>query len=277
MRVRTSPDFRNSTPFDAGHTQTVGEFCSRRRPLHARPRVSCRFIQGQCNNPLDLPRRASVQPPRNLVQDVSFGSAGTRPIAAHTRFVLWIDPSRSFLRVMPRVVDSVVARRRGREFGRLFWAVVCWCGANACSANFPEQSSSALGCEVGTVGCSCYGNWSCNYQLSCVDEICVDRRALAEEAELSALRSRDPVAHASSPECLTCLEEVCLASLTNCYAQSGCTSLFACLLGCSRAISTEYDECAAGCYSTTPLDGHSDATQVQLCAAKTCPAECHEP
>lgn len=155
--------------------------------------------------------------------------------------------------------------------------LVCLLGTNACSAPFTDQSSDALGCEVGTVGCSCYGNWSCNYQLSCIDDLCVDRRARAEESELSALRAQDPVAHASSPECLTCLEEVCLASLTNCYAQSGCTSLFACLLGCSREASEPYSECAAGCYSAAAIEDHDDATQVQLCSANACPDDCHTP
>lgn len=179
----------------------------------------------------------------------------------------------------------VMIGKPGASFavGRLGWGTRAWCVLclfliNACGANLSRNESANLGCETGTEGCACYGNWSCNYQLSCADEVCVDRRKLvAEQTQALAkasLRAADPIVASSSEECMTCLESECVSPLAECYDQSGCSTLAGCLLHCSDPTRETYAQCADACYSEAPLVAHSRGTQVQVCAQARCDGTC---
>lgn len=159
--------------------------------------------------------------------------------------------------------------------GTKAWGIVCLFLANACGAHIASEKSLGFQCEVGTEGCDCYGNWSCNYQLSCVDEVCVDRTKIAaEEAQTLSLRAADPIASAVSDECLVCLEDDCVSPLAECYDANACSGLFACLLGCSQLSVHMYTSCADECYARSPIEAHSSATQLQMCTQARCKETC---
>lgn len=158
------------------------------------------------------------------------------------------------------------------------WGVLCLFLSNACGANFSRDDSATLGCEMGTEGCACYGNWSCNYQLSCMDEVCVDRRKLAAEQTQAlakaSLRATDPIVSASSEACITCLESDCVSPLAECYDRGGCGVLFGCLLPCASRTGETYAECAEACYAQAPITAHTHGTQLQMCAQSQCEQSC---
>lgn len=161
------------------------------------------------------------------------------------------------------------------SWGAKAWGVLCLLMANACGAHIASEKSLGLQCEVGTEGCDCYGNWSCNYQLSCVDEVCVDRAKIAaEQAQTLSLRAADPIDDAASDECLECLESDCVSPLAGCYDQAACSGLFACLVGCSQLSVHMYTSCANDCYAGAPIEAHSDATQLQMCTQARCKEAC---
>lgn len=173
--------------------------------------------------------------------------------------------------------------RQVREVGRAgsvtkVWATLCLLLTNGCSANLSGNASASLGCETGTEGCACYGNWSCNYQLSCVDEVCVDRRRLAAEQSQAltkaALRAADPIVAASTEECMSCLEDDCVSPLSACYDERGCAALVGCLLPCSEPTGETYIDCASSCYAEAPLSAHAHATRLQMCAQSRCDNAC---
>lgn len=147
--------------------------------------------------------------------------------------------------------------------------------ANACAGVADRAAPDDVGCKVGTEGCSCYGNWSCNYRLSCVDEVCVDRLGEARQSEVSALRAADPIAVATSEECLTCVEDRCTSRLAECYAEASCAPLFSCLLTCTHNADSAYTHCASECYAAAPLRSHTSATQLRLCTGRQCETECN--
>lgn len=160
------------------------------------------------------------------------------------------------------------------------WVLVCLLSANACGANLSRETAN-LTCEVGTEGCTCYGNLSCNYQLSCIDEVCVDRRkSAAENAQLltqSSLRAADPLVAAASESCMSCLEDECVSPLAACYDRVDCTGLAGCLLSCAWSAGETYVDCAQICYAGAPVGAHERGTRVQRCAQSQCPDVCGEP
>jgi hypothetical protein len=156
--------------------------------------------------------------------------------------------------------------------------LLCLFSSNGCGANLSRNESAELGCATGTEGCACYGNWSCNYQLSCIDEMCVDRRKLvAEQTQALAkasLRAADPIVSASTEECMTCLESDCVSPLGECYDEAGCSNLIGCLLPCADPTGETYAECAEVCYAEARLTAHAPATQLQICAQSRCEDAC---
>lgn len=171
-------------------------------------------------------------------------------------------------------------RAAGGRFGLAqTWMMACLLLANACAANLSRDTAN-LGCEVGTEGCACYGNWSCNYQLSCIDDMCLDRRKLAaENAQLltqSSLRSTDPIVAAASESCMGCLEDACVSPLATCYDRAGCATLAGCLLSCAHSTGETYGDCVEICYANAPIDAHERGTRVQRCAQTQCSDVCRE-
>lgn len=149
---------------------------------------------------------------------------------------------------------------------------------NACGANHSNGDAAALGCETGTEGCTCYRNWSCNYQLSCLDDVCIDRRKVAaeESKELakSSLRAIDPIVAVTNETCMSCIETDCVSPLSECYESDGCAVLFGCLLPCVSRPGASYAACAETCYAEAPLSAHPHATQLQVCAQAHCGEGC---
>ncbi len=192
---------------------------------------------------------------------------------------MWIRLGFSATGTFPKTMLRVVGSRRWAGYSRFVfsnvWSTLGLLLANACAGVADGGPTEDLGCEVGTEGCSCYGNWSCNYRLSCVDEVCVDRLGEIRRSEISALRAADPIATASSEECLTCVEDGCVSPLAECYSEVGCSPLFSCLLTCSNEPAMVYTDCASDCYSAAPLRSHTPATHLQLCTGKMCDSACH--
>lgn len=137
-----------------------------------------------------------------------------------------------------------------------------------------ETTTYELGCETGTLGCSCYGNWSCNYQLSCVEEVCVDRRARPSSDTPELARSEllpDPLAAATSAECVECLQDQCSAPLETCYPEAGCIALQACVFACSGDASAEAD-CSGQCIAQASGEARAKAASVGECSKQQCEA-----
>lgn len=151
-----------------------------------------------------------------------------------------------------------------------------------------STTTYGLECETGTLGCSCYGNWSCNYQLSCVENECIDRKNQTppakqpsdvqagkdqpEDPELMRAESlADPLAAAASDECVTCIHTECSTPLQGCYPETGCIALQACLLKC-----TDQDPppaaCSNDCFAAAPANAQLKSTPVSECTARSCTA-----
>lgn len=184
--------------------------------------------------------------------------------------------------------------RRGQRRG--FW-LPWWSAASfvlvvttSCGSNVTSEVNANLGCEIGTEGCTCYGNWSCNYQLSCVEDLCVDRRKQkaspqVENDDLTTLRSNDPIAGSITAPCAACLDEQCQSALSECYSETGCAPLFSCLTRCNRAEpgagadqntapAAQVEACAERCLAESAATAHSPASQLWGCSNTTCSETC---
>lgn len=146
-------------------------------------------------------------------------------------------------------------------------------------------SEASLDCEVGTVGCACYGNWTCNYMLSCVDDQCIDKRASTQEpahdepqqlerlSDEATLLTNDPLMVKEAPGCVECAEAKCLTSLVQCYETAGCSRLVGCLLRCERAVEGSVS-CERECSLAAPLEAKKPAAALRQCLAQDCSHEC---
>lgn len=153
-------------------------------------------------------------------------------------------------------------------------AAVCLLLATNCGGAV-TTTTYELECETGTLGCSCYGNWSCNYQLSCVEDMCVDRRerpAKNDNALEQAESLPDPLADATSDACLQCLQEDCSTQLEACYPETGCVALQACLLECSKPANSTAAECATQCSNRAPEGARLKSRPVTECSQQNCAA-----
>lgn len=181
------------------------------------------------------------------------------PSGASRKFLDWDRPSL----LHPLSLLAVLAR-----FGLLGMSGGC----AALAVDTP------LDCEVGTEGCVCYGNWSCNYRLSCVDDLCVDNQSRSDSERSrtteAALLVNDPLMSREAPECIVCAESDCSASLERCYETPGCAELSGCLLNCSRS-DGEYFKCSRECYLPAPVEAHVRANGLHQCLNQTCRDECY--
>jgi hypothetical protein len=139
-----------------------------------------------------------------------------------------------------------------------------------------ETTSYELGCETGTLGCNCYGNWSCNYQLSCVDEVCVDRKTEtlneSNDKQRAAVDSpSDPLALAATTQCVQCLHDECSTALEACYPETGCIALQACLFACSNKL--EQPECSKECFALASANAQAKSAPVSKCVLTCSPCQ----
>lgn len=153
----------------------------------------------------------------------------------------------------------------------LQWSALVCLWSVSCSAPLDTFESE---CEMGTLGCACYGNWSCNYQLSCVDEVCVDRRDRDAAAEPYSHRLQslpDPLAAATSDDCAACLHDECNLALQACYAETGCIAVQACVFECERDALPDAS-CRAQCSSGASSEARRKSAAVAQCSDKRCSA-----
>jgi hypothetical protein len=169
-----------------------------------------------------------------------------------------------------RAKQLSVARRPKRRYGMTFGLVASLLGTS-CGGDV-TTTTYGLECETGTLGCSCYGNWSCNYQLSCVDDLCVDNRArpASHEKQSNSTQSpADPLASVPNTDCVECIEEQCSKALEECYPETGCIALQACLLGCSLGEDSEAS-CGASCDEQAAAGARRKSASVTECARRSC-------
>lgn len=272
LRAPTSPDSRNPS-------------------LHPPGSGKHRFIQAQCNTP-ETGRGSASSPAAKAHRLVSFGGiqAGARDQAERIPALVPIDQH------VPETMSSVdkpsaqaaapsshrvhLARPLRQGSSPLRRALLAWCVvfSNGCGAAATDDTTNALGCEIGTEGCACYGNWSCNYQLSCVDDSCVDLRKNSSNSEQSetALLVIDPIVAVTTEQCMNCIDKHCVSPLAECYVEAGCASLFGCLLPCGQASARDDDSCSDACYAEGPLSAHVQQSQLQMCAHSQCERACYE-
>lgn len=153
------------------------------------------------------------------------------------------------------------------------WGALLCSWSVSCGASLGAHDSE---CDTGTLGCACYGNWSCNYQLSCVDDVCVDRRDRGPEAAVGPHQSHlqslpDPLAAATSDDCVTCLHDECSHRLEACYAETGCIAVQACIFQCIDDALPEAS-CRSECSSGASSEAQAKAARLSLCANERCGA-----
>lgn len=168
-----------------------------------------------------------------------------------------------------RTPHSLELLRLLNRLGSVLLVLTTGCGGAVATATYE------LECETGTMGCSCYGNWSCNYQLSCVEDVCVDRKSplqtdgLVEPEPPHSEPAPDPLADATSDQCLECLQADCSAALEACYPETGCIAHQACLLECRRSGKVR-EVCEGRCSKDSSIDAHKKSALVTECREQRC-------
>ncbi len=134
----------------------------------------------------------------------------------------------------------------------------------------------AFGCgkKEGGEGEDCYANGTCDGELTCLSNICVDPNASGTSGQSSSTGSSGDSGGLDFDECFACGDKACDSERSACDDANGCDDLLDCILGCGSDASCQSGCSVDGLAAQELADAGLAASGYVTCAVTSCLDEC---